>query len=69
MLVRHPWLGLLVCLMFVVTCSVILVGSPNTHMRRSMGLPAWAVAGPGVAFFGWLSVRYVRLIRDRRRSD
>jgi hypothetical protein len=55
--------------MFVVTCSVILIGSPDTHMRRSTGLPAWALAGPGVAFFGWLSDRYVRLIRDRRRSD
>jgi hypothetical protein len=67
--VRRPWLGLSVCLVFVATCVLILLGSPDAHLRRGLGLPAWVLAAPGAVFFGWLSTKYLRLIGEHRRRD
>ena len=64
---RHPIAGLVTTVLMLGASIVILVVAPGERSPRS-GLPMWVVACAGVLLFGWVCLKYVRMLRGGSRE-
>jgi O-antigen ligase len=63
---RRPSIGLGILLGLLLLCVWILVSAPDDRSPRS-GLPMWLIAVVGIVLFGLVSVKYIQVIKRRRK--
>ncbi len=64
---RQPWIGLVILVCLILICVWILVSASHDRSPRS-GLPLWLIALVGIVLFGFVSVKYIRVIVRRRKG-
>ena len=63
---RRPWIGLGILLGLLSVCVWILVSAPSDSSPLS-GLPMWLIAVAGIVLFGFVALKYVQVLKRRRK--